>query len=419
MGASDGVYVSNTVQVLHWAKLTGTLPNAVAYHLDYDSVDDILLVATLGRGAWTMSHASHMDLPPVVNLGPDGTATEGSAFVQSASYTDLDHSTGESVSGIVDYGDGSGPQSLPLQPNGSLTLNHVYADNGLYNVNVSVTDGYGATSASAIKVTVANVPPSVGPINVVALPAALGTSVSVAGVFSDPGIFDTHTGTITWGDGTTPAPASLGGSNSAGSISGSHALGIAGRFTVGVTIVDKDGGTGFTSVECHTPIAVDATSALGAIVTFPLPDPNDPSASCTPASGSTFPLGTTNVICKATDPAQHVNTASFPVKVRTPLEVKQDVLTQLIAFRATVVDQQDGKNLDDTIEQLRQSVAANYSWADSAHPHQQDANTISMTSRKPSTSCSTLSSTARSPTSFCKALSIGSRKPIACWRWWH
>ena len=375
VGASDGVYVSNTQQVGHWAKLTGSLPNAVAYHLDYDCADDILLVGTLGRGTWTMSHASHMDLPPIVNLGPDGTANEGSAFIQAASYTDLDHTAGENVTGIVDYGDGSGPQSLPLQPNGSFTMNHVYADNGVYNVNVSVTDGYGATTTGAIRVTVANVPPSVGPIKVVAMPAAPGTSVSVTGVFTDPGVLDTHAGTIAWGDGTGPTPATLGGSNAAGTISGSHATTINGRFTGRVTIVDRDGGDGSTAVECHTPITVDATTALGVVVTFPLPDPNDPSASCAPPSGSTFPMGTTNVICKATDAAQHVNTASFPVTVRTPLEVKQDVLNQLVAFRATVTDPQDGKKLDDAIEHLRQSVDPSL-WADSAHPNEKDANTV-------------------------------------------
>ena len=375
VGASDGVYVSNVQQVGHWAKLSGSLPNAVAYHLDYDSTDDILLVATLGRGTWTMSHVSHLDLPPVLNLGPDGNANEGSAFIQAASYTDLDHAADENVTGTVNYGDGSGSQSLALLPNGSFTLNHVYADNGVYEVSVSVTDGHGAISSSAIKVTVANVPPSVGPINVAAIPAGPGTNVTLAGVFTDPGVLDTHTGTIRWGDGTGPMPATLGGSNTMGTISGLHVTTINGRFTVRVTIDDKDGGTGFTTVEGHTPITVDVTNAFGAVVTFPLPDPADPSGSCAPASGSTFPMGTTNVICKSTDAELHVNTATFPVTVRTPLETKRNVLGQLIALRATVTDQQDGKKLDDAINQLRQSVDPNL-WANSSHPNEKDVETV-------------------------------------------
>ncbi len=54
-------------------------------------------------------------------------------------------------------------------------------------------------------------------------------------------------------------------------------------------------------------ITTDATSPSGATVTYPLPaatDPGDatpPTAVCTPASGSVFPIGTTTVTCTATD----------------------------------------------------------------------------------------------------------------------
>jgi hypothetical protein len=264
---------------------------------------------------------------------------------------------------------------LSLHNDGTFVLSHTYADNGNYTIVVSITDGHGATGTDTAKVIVANVPPSVGPINVIAMPAGLGTNVTIAGVFTDPGVLDTHTGTIRWGDGTGPMPATLGGSNTMGTISGSHFTMINGRFTVRVTIVDKDGGTGFTTVEGHTPITVDASSAFGAVVNFPLPDPGDPSASCAPASGSTFPMGTTTVVCKSTDAAQHVNTATFPVTVRTPLEAKQDVLGQLIALRATVTDQQDGKRLDAAIDQLRQSVDPSL-WANSSHPNEKDVETV-------------------------------------------
>jgi dipeptidyl aminopeptidase/acylaminoacyl peptidase len=66
-------------------------------------------------------------------------------------------------------------------------------------------------------------------------------------------------------------------------------------------------------------ISVEATEASGAAVTFeasaadyvdgPLP------VSCTPASGSTFAIGTTTVNCEATDQAGNKATGSFNVKV--------------------------------------------------------------------------------------------------------
>ena len=54
-------------------------------------------------------------------------------------------------------------------------------------------------------------------------------------------------------------------------------------------------------------VTADATSPTGATVTYPLPaatDPDDstaPAVTCTPASGSAFPIGTTTVTCTATD----------------------------------------------------------------------------------------------------------------------
>ena len=57
---------------------------------------------------------------------------------------------------------------------------------------------------------------------------------------------------------------------------------------------------------------VQATSSAGAAVTYPLPTATDavdpsPTVSCSPASGGTFPLGTTTVSCSARDHASPPN----------------------------------------------------------------------------------------------------------------
>jgi sugar lactone lactonase YvrE len=67
-------------------------------------------------------------------------------------------------------------------------------------------------------------------------------------------------------------------------------------------------------------ITVDATSASGAVVTFASPTASDNvdgpvPVSCSPASGSTFPIGTTTVTCTATDAAGNTSTATFTVTV--------------------------------------------------------------------------------------------------------
>jgi photosystem II stability/assembly factor-like uncharacterized protein len=57
VGASDGLYATDTAQLSHWYKLGGALPNAVVQDLEYDACDDVLLVATLGRSTWLVRHA--------------------------------------------------------------------------------------------------------------------------------------------------------------------------------------------------------------------------------------------------------------------------------------------------------------------------------------------------------------------------
>ncbi len=68
------------------------------------------------------------------------------------------------------------------------------------------------------------------------------------------------------------------------------------------------------------PDAAEATGSSGAVVTFTNPTATDAvgagSVTCTPASGSTFPLGTTPVTCESSDAAGNRGTASFDVTVQ-------------------------------------------------------------------------------------------------------
>ena len=66
-------------------------------------------------------------------------------------------------------------------------------------------------------------------------------------------------------------------------------------------------------------ITAEATSVSGAAVVYtavPSDDVEVVSSACAPASGSTFPLGTTNVTCTASDAAGNTGTGSFDVTVR-------------------------------------------------------------------------------------------------------
>jgi hypothetical protein len=72
------------------------------------------------------------------------------------------------------------------------------------------------------------------------------------------------------------------------------------------------------SVACPANIQVNATSAAGAVVTYSATGADSCGSAtvvCAPASGSTFPVGTTPVTCTATDGAGLTATCSFTVTV--------------------------------------------------------------------------------------------------------
>ena len=59
-----------------WTRVGTNLPNALPFELDYDAVRDLLVVGTVGRGAWTVGGVRTIDTSPApaCNSGPDATA---------------------------------------------------------------------------------------------------------------------------------------------------------------------------------------------------------------------------------------------------------------------------------------------------------------------------------------------------------
>jgi hypothetical protein len=83
-------------------------------------------------------------------------------------------------------------------------------------------------------------------------------------------------------------------------------------------------------------MSVSATGPGGAMVTYVVtatdPD-NEPSTlklSCSPSSGSTFPVGETTVACTASDPAGNTSHASFKVTVTRATEDPATVIGRLL-----------------------------------------------------------------------------------------
>lgn len=89
--------------------------------------------------------------------------------------------------------------------------------------------------------------------------------------------------------------------------------------TFNVTVAD----TTAPAISVPADIAVAATSANGAVATYAGATADDlvdgaVAATCTPASGTVFPLGTSKVTCAATDKAGNTNTKGFTVSVTAP-----------------------------------------------------------------------------------------------------
>jgi uncharacterized repeat protein (TIGR01451 family) len=176
--------------------------------------------------------------PPVVDAGPDQTASEGSPVSFAGSFNDLERLSAPRAGEAIhwDFGDGA-------SASGVLTPTHTYADNGVYTVTLTVTDTLGAAGQDTLRVTVENAPPSLGPLSDQTL--VEDTLLTVSVTYTDPGAADTHTAQIDWGDGTVTAGAV---DPLTGVVSGSHIYATPGSYTLTITITDDDGGVDSLSV---------------------------------------------------------------------------------------------------------------------------------------------------------------------------
>jgi PKD repeat protein len=173
-----------------------------------------------------------VDGPPTADPNGPYSGEEGSPV--SFDGTGSVDPEGEPLTYDWSFGDsntGSGP-----------TPDHTYADNGEYEVCLTVTDPEGQSDTECTTAVIANVAPCCGDITgLPAEPIRLGTPVSASATFTDPGVDDTHTAQWDWGDGSTSAGTvtEAGGSGSVGP--DSHTYSEPGIYEVTLTVTDKDG----------------------------------------------------------------------------------------------------------------------------------------------------------------------------------
>jgi hypothetical protein len=214
-------------------------PNS--YNVTVDLIDEDGTFADAGSQAVTVDNVK----PTVSATADDSTLFEGDTLTGSGSFTD----PGADVwSATVDYGDGSGVQSLTLNVDKTFSLSHLYADDDAddtYTVTVCVNDeDPGAGGCTSFNVTVANVAPTVAKPSFALTPINCQTSVNLTGIsFSDPGVNDANwIVNIDWGDGSTDT--NYDATTQGAQAPQSHTYSSGGTFIATVTVTDKDGGAG-------------------------------------------------------------------------------------------------------------------------------------------------------------------------------
>ena len=234
---------------------------------------EFVVTATNVVGTSTPSTSSNFVIPtnqtPSVEMAAPVTLNEGSAFGgQFATVTDP--GVDDTHTAAIDWGDGSSLESgIVDQGAGTVSGSHVYGDNGVYTLTVTVTDSGAGSGSGSVTSTVDNLPPVVEVGSGVTLDEG-STFDSQLATSTDPGIDDTHTATIDWGDGS-PLEAGI-VDQGAGTVSGSHTYADDGAYTVTVTVTDSDGGSGSNNITS----TVNKPAAVGGC----RPRPSGPRRGC-------------------------------------------------------------------------------------------------------------------------------------------
>jgi hypothetical protein len=229
-----------------------------------------------------------VNAPPVVTLNtPFASLNEGSSLNATGSFTDDPGGNTGNWNVRVTYGDNTGQFNLPpMSSPGSFTLNHVYRDNGVYTMTVTVTDpNFLQSEPVSTQVTVNNVAPTInlqamaGPINestfqnlnvnnaTITDPGANDYPGSNGGLNPQPGQWSA---TVDYGDNTGAQPLNTSGINNGGgngpttvNFNLNHAYRDNGVFTVTVTARDKDNATRAATMTVTVNNVAPSLSGLG------------------------------------------------------------------------------------------------------------------------------------------------------------
>ncbi len=182
--------------------------------------------------------------PVIVNIVKPSTINEGQQVEFKATATDV--GVNDTLTYLWNFGDGT---DAVIGQN----VNHTFADNGNYNVVLTVTDKDGAVTSQTVELIVDNVAPVI--VNIVK-PDQIneGQQVEFKATATDVGVNDTLTYSWNFGDGTNAVI----GQNV------NHIFADNGNYNVVLTVTDKDGAVISQTVEV---IVDNVAPAIASIIT--------------------------------------------------------------------------------------------------------------------------------------------------------
>ncbi|TMB95064.1 MAG: hypothetical protein E6J38_06365 [Chloroflexi bacterium] len=192
-------------------------------------------------------------------------SVEGQAVTFTATVSS--RAGGDVPSGSVAFAvDSTDAVSASLDPAGVATATLTFPDDGAHSIVARYLGAprFAPSASAPLAQQVANAAPTAGPLAGPSDPVAVSAQVALSGAFTDPGTADTHTAIVDSGDGTAATPATVTETLGSGTISASHAYGVAGVYRVTVTIADDDGASAQTTLEALVVFDPAAGSARGA-----------------------------------------------------------------------------------------------------------------------------------------------------------
>lgn len=210
VGTTQGVFAALSNDYNDWFTVgSATLPNAPVWDLDFDPTDNVLATGTLGRGAWLLSNINGvLNSAPIPDAGSPYIVGEGGTVTLNALGSVDPNGLPLTFTWDLDNDGNLGETGANAERGDEVGSNPIYSAVGLdgptiRTVRLRVTNSQGSSATTRAIINILNVTPTI--TNLTVDPAAINEdgTVTLTGIFTDPGLPDSHTILVNWGDGTT------------------------------------------------------------------------------------------------------------------------------------------------------------------------------------------------------------------------